>query len=90
MTKNISSHENSIKMIKLFLAITFLISALLTIGQSTAKTEVEIQKLEQIGVMAILKGDTNTLRQVWAPEFLVNNPRNVKPPYCKYLGVFAQ
>ncbi len=76
MTKNISSHENSIKMIKLFFAITFLISALLTIGQSTAKTEVEIRKLEQIVVMAILKGDTNTLKQVWAPEFLVNNPRN--------------
>ena len=24
----------------------------------------------------ILNADTNTLKQVWAPEFLVNNPRN--------------
>ena len=45
-------------------------------GQTTAKTEVEIRNLEQTVVMAILKADTSTLKQVWAPEFLVNNPRN--------------
>lgn len=27
-------------------------------------------------VKAILNADTNTLKQVWASEFLVNNPRN--------------
>ncbi|MCU0376273.1 MAG: nuclear transport factor 2 family protein, partial [Chitinophagaceae bacterium] len=27
-------------------------------------------------VTAILKADTNTLKTLWAPEFLVNNPRN--------------
>ena len=63
-------------MIKSFFLIAFLISTLLTNGQSTAKTEVEIRKLEQTVVMAILNADTNTLKQVWAPEFLVNNPRN--------------
>ena len=63
-------------MIKSFFSIVFLISTLLTNGQSTANTEVEIRKLEQTVVMAILNADTNTLKQVWAPEFLVNNPRN--------------
>ena len=63
-------------MIKYFFSIVFLITTLLTNGQSTAKTEVEIRKLEQTVVMAILNADTNTLKQVWAPEFLVNNPRN--------------
>jgi hypothetical protein len=63
-------------MIKSFFSIAFLISTLLTNGQSTAKTEVEIRKLEQTVVMAILNADTNTLKKVWAPEFLVNNPRN--------------
>jgi len=63
-------------MIKSFFSIAFLISTLITNGQTTAKTEVEIRKLEQTVVMAILKADTNTLKQVWAPEFLVNNPRN--------------
>jgi len=63
-------------MIKPFFLIAFLISTVLTNGQSTAKTEVEIRKLEQTVVMAILNADTNTLKQVWAPEFMVNNPRN--------------
>jgi len=63
-------------MIKPFFLIAFLISTFLTNGQSTAKTEVEIRKLEQTVVMAILNADTNTLKQVWAPEFMVNNPRN--------------
>ena len=71
-----SDHENSINMIKSFFLITFLTSTLLTNGQTKAKTEVEIRKLEQTVVMAILKADTSTLKQVWAPEFLVNNPRN--------------
>ena len=45
-------------------------------GQSKNKTENEIRALEQTVVTAILKADTNTLKLVWAPEFLVNNPRN--------------
>jgi hypothetical protein len=63
-------------MIKSFFSLAFLISTLLANGQTTAKTEVEIRNLEQTVVMAILKADTSTLKQVWAPEFLVNNPRN--------------
>lgn len=63
-------------MIKSFFSIAFLMVTLLTNGQSTAKKEVEIRKLEQTVVSAILNADTNTLKEVWAPEFLVNNPRN--------------
>jgi len=63
-------------MIKYYFSIAFLISTLLTIGQSTSKKEVEIRKLEKAVVIAILNADTNTLKQVWVPEFMVNNPRN--------------
>ncbi|MES2645792.1 MAG: nuclear transport factor 2 family protein [Bacteroidota bacterium] len=63
-------------MLRLLTTVPFLIATYLTIGQSTAKTEVEIRKLEQTVVAAILASDTNTLKQVWAEEFLVNNPRN--------------
>lgn len=63
-------------MIKYFIALVFLLSTLISNGQSTAKTEVDIRKLEQTVVMAILNADSNTLKQIWAPEFMVNNPRN--------------
>ena len=58
------------------LSVAFLITSFLSIGQSTKKAEAEIRKLEQAVITAILTSDTNTLKQVWAPEFLVNNPRN--------------
>ncbi len=45
-------------------------------AQDNAKTEAKIRALEQVGAKAILYGDTNTLKQIWAPEFLVNTPRN--------------
>lgn len=45
-------------------------------AQDNSKTEAEIRRLEQTGATAILNGDTNTLKQIWAPEFLVNTPRN--------------
>ncbi|MDP3665306.1 MAG: nuclear transport factor 2 family protein, partial [Sediminibacterium sp.] len=47
-----------------------------TNAQDNSKTEAEIRSLEQTVVTAILNADTNTLKQVWTPEFLVNNPRN--------------
>jgi len=61
---------------KSFFTIALIISTLLANGQINAKTELEIRKLEQMVVTAILKADTNTLKQVWAPAFIVNNPRN--------------
>lgn len=63
-------------MIKMFLSVVFLITTLSVNGQTKEKNEAEIRKLEQTVVTAILNGDTNTLKRVWAPEFLVNNPRN--------------
>jgi len=56
--------------------IAFFISTFSIDAQVNSKIESEIRVLEQTGVKAILKGDTNTLKQIWAPEFLVNTPRN--------------
>ena len=52
------------------------ISLLAGHAQNKSKAEAEIRKLEQTGATAILNGDTNTLKQIWAPEFLVNTPGN--------------
>ena len=61
---------------KYILLIIFTTLAILSYAQENCKTEDEIRRLEQTVVTAILNADTNTLKQVWAPEFLVNNPRN--------------
>lgn len=45
-------------------------------SQSTNTTENTIRSLEQRVVQAILDADTNSLKVLWAPEFLVNTPRN--------------
>ena len=63
-------------MTKFVFLIAFSIPALLTYAQDNSKTEAEIRTLEQTVTKAILNGDTNTLKQLWAPEFLVNTPRN--------------
>ena len=63
-------------MTKFFFSIALIAATLVTKGQSTTKTEAEIKKLEQTVVTAILNADTNTLKRVWALDFLVNNPRN--------------
>ena len=63
-------------MTKFIFLIAFTIAALTTNAQDNSKTDAEIRRLEKIVVSAILNADTNTLKQVWAPEFLVNNPRN--------------
>ncbi len=57
-------------------AIIFLATLVKGTAQTVSKTEVQIRLLEQTVVTAILNADTNTLKKVWAPEFLVNNPRN--------------
>lgn len=61
---------------KYFFVIAFSISTLSIYAQDNSKIEAEIRALEQTGTKAILNGDINTLRQLWAPEFLVNTPRN--------------
>ena len=63
-------------MTKYIFLFAFTISILPTNAQDNSKTEAEIRRLEQTGTTAILNGDTNTLKQIWAPEFLVNTPRN--------------
>ena len=63
-------------MTKYIFPIAFTITALATNAQDNSKTDAEIRRLEKIVVSAILNADTNTLKKVWAPEFLVNNPKN--------------
>ncbi|WP_345249360.1 nuclear transport factor 2 family protein [Nibrella saemangeumensis] len=61
---------------RFFWLTAFVSSALCCHGQPSARIEAEIRQLEQTVVTAILNADTTTLKQVWVPEFLVNNPRN--------------
>ena len=63
-------------MTKYIFLLAFSISTLWIYAQDNSKAEAEIRALEQTGANAILNGDTNTLKQIWAPEFLVNTPRN--------------
>lgn len=63
-------------MTKYIFLFAFTIAALVTNAQDNSKTDAEIRRLEKIIVTAILNADTNALKQIWAPEFLVNNPRN--------------
>ncbi len=63
-------------MVKYILLFFFLLSSFIGAAQKNSKAEIEIRKLEQKIVKAILDADTNTLKQLWAPEFLVNNPRS--------------
>lgn len=63
-------------MTKFICLAVFSILTFATSAQDNSKTETEIRTLEQAGATAILKGDTNTLKRIWAPEFLVNSPRN--------------
>jgi ketosteroid isomerase-like protein len=45
-------------------------------AQKTNDLETTIRSLEQTVVKGILAADTNLLKEVWAPELLVNTPRN--------------
>ncbi len=63
-------------MTKYYILIAFIIVTFGTTAQDNSKTEDEIRKLEQAVMTAILNADSNTLQLLWAPEFLVNNPRN--------------
>ncbi|MES2777603.1 MAG: nuclear transport factor 2 family protein [Bacteroidota bacterium] len=63
-------------MTKYIFLVAFAISTISGYAQDHSKLEAEIRAMEQTGAKAILNGDTNTLKQLWAPEFLVNTPRN--------------
>jgi hypothetical protein len=49
-------------------------------AQDRNATESRIRELEQMETKAILDGDTNMLKKLWAPEFMVNTPRNNVSP----------
>ena len=61
---------------KYIFLIAFTSSILSLCAQNNSEIEAEIRALEKTGEQAILSGDVNTLKQLWAPEFLVNTPRN--------------
>lgn len=62
-------------MVRYLLLSTLLLSFSFVATQNNSKTEAKIRLLEQQIVIAILNADTNALKQLWAPDFLVNNPR---------------
>lgn len=43
-------------------------------AQAQQTTAATISQLEQQERQAVLRGDTTLLKQLWAPEFVVNNP----------------
>ena len=45
-------------------------------AQQDKSIETTIRELENKVVQGILKADSNLLKEVWSPEFLVNTPRN--------------
>src|SRR5215203_490850 len=59
-----------------FLLLLFTAATYACAAQSNATIEATIKALEQRAVKGILQSDTNLLKEVWAPEFLVNTPRN--------------
>jgi hypothetical protein len=58
------------------LTILLLVAAHLCAAQDNKTIETTIKALEQKAVKGILQSDTALLKEVWAPEFLVNTPRN--------------
>jgi len=64
---------------KFFLSSLFVVLYSGAYAQSQADTTV-VKELEQKMKVAILKGDTATLYQYWAPEFIVNNPSDHVTP----------
>lgn len=61
-------------MFKIFSLLLLTLSCLNTKAQDNV--EKKIRELEDIVVKGILQGDTNMLKQVWSPGFMVNTPRN--------------
>jgi hypothetical protein len=59
------------KQVLLFIAVTTIAH---TYSFSQSKAESEIRKLEQLELTTVQKGDTTALLNIWAKEFVVNNP----------------
>ena len=61
---------------RLLFTAAFICSALLGKAQTDTAIEKTINELEGLVVKGILTSDTALLKKVWAPEFMVNTPRN--------------
>lgn len=60
---------------KVYILLLLFLSAY-SFAQSKAETEKIIRSLEDVVIKGILNNDTATLKTVWAPDFMVNTPRN--------------
>ena len=56
--------------------VALLLSAQISNAQNHSGVDSTIRILEQLVVKGILEADTNILKSVWAPEFMVNTPHN--------------
>ncbi len=63
-------------MFKLLPVVVLLLNVNITTAQNKTAIEATIKKLEQKVVTGILDADTNLLKEMWTPEFMVNTPRN--------------
>jgi len=63
-------------MVKLLFIFALIITFVKGNAQNKAEIEKTIRDLEQLGVKGILNSDTNILKQIWDPEFIVNTPQN--------------
>ena len=69
-------NRKSTTMSKLLLVIGLLLKVIIGSSQNNTAVETSIRNLEQKVIKGILDADTNVLKQLWAPEFMVNTPRN--------------
>ena len=63
-------------MYKLLLVSALLLHVIISRAQNNPDIEATIRNLEEKVIKGILDADTNVLKQLWAPEFMVNTPRN--------------
>lgn len=63
-------------MLKSTLFCIFIFTINICCAQDHKEIEATINALEQKGVKGILASDSNMLKPLWAPEFMVNTPRN--------------
>jgi hypothetical protein len=56
--------------------LALLVSTAPTWAQSSHQVEADIRRLEALEITSVQRGDTLTLRQLWHPTYVVNNPYN--------------